>query len=218
MVAHSYIDTDKLEVYHILLKKSFIESNKNETKNVNGFLQLTEIEPFLRSNISNAFFLHLNQIQLIKLKNELEYIDDNGIFSWEECAPLKYHSIWKILYWFSKLLDEQLRSKGKLPKNKYKIYIIDALKYIHTHYSEKITIDTLCKEVFLSRSTFLRAFKEACNVSPIEYLNNYRCEKAKELLAKGNYSKTTIAHACGFYDLSHMERILKNYAKNNINK
>lgn len=211
MVAHAYTDTDKLEVYHILLQKSFVEENKEETQQVKGFLQLTEIEPFLRSSFSNAFFLHLSQLQLLQLKNELKFIDDNGSFSWEECALMKYHTIWKLLYWFSGLLDDQINSGYTLLKDKYEVQIIKSLEYIHKCYAEKITIDSLCKTVFLSRSTFLRSFQEICGISPIEYLNRYRCKKAIEQLLFADSSKTEIAHNCGFYDLSHMERILKKY-------
>lgn len=211
MIAHAYVDTDKLEVYHILFKKSFIEQNKFEAKNVKGFLQLIEIEPFLRENVSKSFFLHLNPAQLISLKKELEFIDDGGIFSWEECSLMKYHTIWKTLYWFSKILDEQLHSKKEMSKKRYEIVIMELLEYIHLNYGKKITIETLCEKVYMSRSTFLRAFNEMCGISPIEYLNNYRCKKAEELLAGGGYSKTTVAYDCGFYDLSHMERMLKKY-------
>ena len=108
MVAHAYTDTYNLEVYHILLQKSFVTKNKSETEKVDGFLQLTEIEPFLRSNFSSAFFLHLNSLQLVQLKNELEFIDDKSTFSWKKYAPLKYHTTWKIIYWFSALLKEQI--------------------------------------------------------------------------------------------------------------
>jgi AraC family L-rhamnose operon transcriptional activator RhaR/AraC family L-rhamnose operon regulatory protein RhaS len=211
MVAHAYTDTENLEVYHILLQKSFVSQNKSETENVDGFLQLTEIEPILRSNFSNAFFLHLNQSQLLQLKNELEFIDDNSTFTWEECAPLKYHTIWKILYWFSSLLKEQLSADTDSDEKKYEVQIISALEYIHKKYNEKITIETLCNMTFLSRSTFLRSFKAVCGISPIEYLNRYRCKKAIEQLDSVNCSKTEIANNCGFYDLSHMERTLKNY-------
>lgn len=214
MVAHSYINTDKLEVYHILLKKSFIKQNEDETKNVPGFLQLTEIEPFLRStSYSNTFFLHLNQSQMLQLKNELSFIDDGSPFSWEACATMKYHEIWKILYWFSALLNQQVLFNETASLRHYERCVLDALEYIHKHYGEKISIDILCKKVFLSRSTFLRAFKEICHTSPMEYLIKYRCEKAVEMLSDSDCSKTTIAQSCGFYDLSHMVRNIKKYCK-----
>ena len=211
MVAHAYTDTKNLEVYHILFKKNFFTQNQAESKQVNGFLQFTEIEPFLRSNFSNSCFLHLGQLELMQLKNDLEFIDDNSEFSWEECAAMKYHAVWKLLYWFSQALYKQMNSLSRRADNKYEVQIITALEYIHHNYSEKITIDMLCKEVYLSRSTFLRNFKTVCNISPVEYLNSYRCKKAMEKLEASNGSKTEIAHSCGFYDLSHMERMLKNF-------
>ncbi len=211
MVAHAYTDTDRLEVYHILLKKSFVDQNRAESVQVKGFLQLTEIEPFLRSNFSHDFFLHLNQMQLIQLKNELAFIDDNSGFRWEECALMKYHTVWKILYWFSSLLQEQLSNEKRPSIKEHEVRIIETLEYIHRNYSEKITIDDLCKIAFLSRSTFLRSFRAICGTSPIEYLNHYRCKKAMEYLQYSHSTKTAIAHCCGFYDLSHMERMLKKY-------
>jgi len=211
MVAHAYTDTDNLDVYHILLHKNFVDQNKAEAEKVNGFLELTEIEPFLRSNFVNAFFLHISRMQLEQLKNELEFIDDNGAFSGEEHYLMKTHTIWKILYWFSGILNEQLNSKQNQLIEKHENQIIKALEYIHRNYYDKITIESLCKDVFLSRSTFLRNFKAVCGVSPTEYLNDYRCKKAIEQLDCQSRSKTEIAHNCGFYDLSHMERMLKKY-------
>ncbi|MBE6884442.1 MAG: helix-turn-helix domain-containing protein [Ruminococcaceae bacterium] len=211
MIAHAYTDTENLEVYHILFKKSFFAQNQAESNKVNGFLQFTEIEPFLRSNFSNSYFLRLGQLELIQLRNDLEFIDDNSEFSWEECASMKYHAVWKLLYWFSQALYKQINMLSRSSENKYEVQVINALEYIHHNYSEKITINILCNEVDLSRSTFLRNFKTVCGVSPVEYLSNYRCKKAIEKLKFANCSKTEIAHSCGFYDLSHMERMLKIY-------
>ena len=209
MVAHAYEDTEHLEVYHILLKKNFIMQNQKEANKVNGFLQFTEIEPFLRSNFVHSCFLHLNQSLMSQLKDELKYIDDSGEYSWEDCACMKYHAVWKLLYWFSQSLYQQNVLRKNAAENKYEKQIISALEYIHSNYGEKITIEVLSKEVFLSRSTFLRNFKEVCGISPIEYLNQYRCKKAMEWFESRERSKTEIAHACGFYDLSHMERMIK---------
>lgn len=211
MIAHAYTDTENLEVYHILFKKSFFAQNQAEAQKVNGFLQFTEIEPFLRGNSSCSYFLHLGQLELMQIRNDLEIIDDNSEFPWEECASMKYHTVWKLLYWFSQSLYKQINMVRRSSENRYEVQIINALEYIHDNYSEKITIDILCNEVYLSRSTFLRNFKAVCGVSPVEYLNNYRCKKAIGLIESANCSKTEIAHSCGFYDLSHMERMLKNY-------
>ncbi len=210
MTVHAYYNTNNLDVYHILVHKKFILENQAESVTIPGFVQLMEIEPFLRQHFSSAMFLHLSPNQFLQLKSDLSFIDDDN-FNNEEFMPLKKHTMWKILYWLSDLLFKQIQTVKKNSLNKYESYIIQALEYIHLNYSDKITIEMLCKKTFLSRSTFLRSFYSVCACTPIQYLNRYRCEKAIEMIKTGNFSKTDIAHLCGFYDLSHMERILKNF-------
>ena len=209
MTVHAYTNTKELDVYHILMKKNFIFHNRNESEKIPGFSTLVEIEPYLRQHCSREMFLHLNNSELMQLKSDLSIIEENNIFDTEELLPLKHHTVWKILYWFSSLLYEQMHKENNNFSNKYETEIIKALEYVHHNYGSKITIDLLCEISFLSRSTFLRNFWNVCKCTPMEYINKYRCEKALELMDKTHMSKTEIAHQCGFYDLSHMERTIK---------
>lgn len=208
MTVHAYFDTEELDVYHILLQKNFILDNQWESATVPGFLQLVEIEPFLRQHFSSEMFLHLSHNQMIQLKSDLKFIEDNNLDA-EEPIPLKNHTTWKILYWLSSLLSKQMHKSDEKNLNKYDIEIIETLEYIHQNYGNKITIGLLCEKSFLSRSTFLRNFRNLCECTPMEYVNRYRCKKALEMIDSTCYSKTEIAHNCGFYDLSHMERSVK---------
>ncbi len=208
-IIHSYYNTKNLDVYHILLHKDFIGGNKSEAVQIPGFVELTEIEPFLRKHFSTKMFLHLSALRLEQLKSELSFIQDDGEFDTEMLIPLKIHTTWKIIYWLSDLLFKQINSDKKKKLSKYEFAIIRALEYMHKNYGEKITIELLCHQVFLSRSTFLKNFREVCDCTPMQYLNSYRCKKALEIMENTNLSKTKIAHDCGFYDLSHMERMMK---------
>jgi len=207
MVTHAYYDTNNLNVYHIILKKSFILSNREEFKGMPGFLQFIEIEPFIRQHCSREMFLHLSLEQLITLKADLSLIEENGFFDTEELVPLKNHTVWKMLYWFSVLLFKQTHNSDV--KSDHDIEIIQCLEYIHQNYNEKITIELLCEKLFLSRSTFLRRFQKVCGCTPMKYVSRYRCEKALEIMKYSNHSKTEVAQMCGFYDLSHMEASIK---------
>lgn len=209
MTVHAYYDTKGLDVYHILLKKKFVLSNQKEFKTIPGFLQLIEIEPFLRQHFASEMFLHLSNSQMMDLKTDLSLLEDNSSFDTEELIPLKTHTVWKILYWFSNLLFNQMQRNEKKQLNKYDIEIINALEYIHQNYDKKITVKLLCEKTYLSRSTFLRNFSNVCGCTPMEYTNRYRCKKALEKMEHTSFSKTEIAHSCGFYDLSHMERTIK---------
>lgn len=208
MALHAYYDTTRLDVYHILIRKEFIAQNATEANAVPGFVHLLEIEPFLRGVHSEKEYLNLSASELIALKSELAFIEENGIYDRGEIIAMKNHAMWKILYWFSDLMYRKM-SNPERGDNKYKQAIIDTLEYMHRNPGEKITVESLCSRVYLSRSTFLRSFFEVCQCTPMKYLARYRCQRALSLMETEELSKTEIAHRCGFYDLSHMERMLR---------
>ncbi len=79
--------------------------------------------------------------------------------------------------------------------------------YIDTHYSEDLNIETICKEMKVSRSWLHQNFKKQ---TPIDYLNYRRIQKATELL-KTDMSLTDIAFKIGFSSSSYFSTIFKKY-------
>ena len=148
-------------------------------------------------------------MQMTEISKDFKFIEDPGEFSGEGFSPLCNHTAKKIIYYLSYLFHKQLSEEGKSNSAKYKKQILNTLEYINSNFQEKLTVDILAERVFLSRSTFLRSFGEFCGCSPMEYLIRYRRTKAIELAETTTMSKTEIAHFCGFYDLSHMERSLR---------
>ena len=210
LISHAYYNTDSLKVCHIIIKNKFIRGNQKESNKVRGYVQLMEIEPLLRQNNNDTLFLHLDATQLSELQYELRYLEDSGIFNQNSYSAIQGHSVWKLIYYLSYLYDKQINEKIKKKEAKFNVQILDTLEYLHMHFPERMTIEMLAERVFLSRSTFLRNFKISCGCTPGQYLNRYRVTKAKELLENSKLSKTEVAHFCGFYDLSHMERSIKN--------
>ena len=206
MVVHAYCDTERLEVYPLLLHRDFVSRNRPEAEEAQGFLHFMEIEPFLRSNDA-SLFLHLSGSRLAQLRTQLHFLDDSAPYD----HGLKYHAAWQAVYWLSWLLAQQMERKK--PQNKHEASILDAMQYIHTHYGEKLTNDVLCRAVYLSRSTFLRNFQAICGCTPTAYIRAYRSRKAVQMMQETQLSQTEIAHACGFYDLSHMQRSVKRMDK-----
>lgn len=209
MTVHAYRNTEQLDVYHILFKKDFIRRNEAEAVRIPGFLKLMEIEPFLRQNRAGAMFLHLTPSQMLEIREDLKCIEENGAYDTESLLPLHEHTALKLIYRLSFLLEQQTESEGGGAEAKYRHQILDTLEYLNSHLSERITLSALAARAYLSRSTLLRSFRSLCGCSPTEYLHRCRIKRAAELLESSELSKTEIAHICGFYDLSHMERSLK---------
>ena len=86
---------------------------------------------------------------------------------------------------------------------------LKVISYIHEHYSEKISIDTLAKISFLSRSTFIRKFNRVCKMPPADYIMKQRIDAAESLLINTGTSLADIAFKCGFYDAAHLSHAFK---------
>ncbi len=92
---------------------------------------------------------------------------------------------------------------------KRKLALPDEVKaYIEAHCDEDIKLDTLCDEFFINKSTLLHTFKAAFGVSPMKYLNFYRIERAKKLLA-GGASVTETAGSVGFSNPVYFSEIFR---------
>ena len=208
MVPHAYYDTERLEVVHILIRPEVIQSNLSEARKVDGFLLFTEIEPALRISYSSPQVLRLSPIQLRSLDTDLAVLRDDSPYNKRQSSPLIIHTMWKLVYMFSVCLANQVSAKSGR-SSKYEKQIIEALQYIHKNYHKKITIETLLKRVYMSRSTFLRSFAEVTGVTPLQYISRYRLDKALLLLEDKALSKSEVARLCGYYNSAHLDRALK---------
>lgn len=77
--------------------------------------------------------------------------------------------------------------------------IIDiVLEHIHANYSKEISLDALCKLVYVNRTTLTRKFKARTRRTPIDYLLHHRLNVACELLTHSILSISKIAETTGF--------------------
>jgi len=81
--------------------------------------------------------------------------------------------------------------------------------YLHTHYSEKITLDQLCRCFATNRTTLNRLFQDIYNTSVMAYLNSIRLEIAVSLLKNTILPVNQVADRIGIDDLSYFGRIFK---------
>lgn len=96
-------------------------------------------------------------------------------------------------------------SKGQHPANLKK-----ALNYITQHYTEKITLDDLCRVSFVSKQMLIRYFNSEFGKTPIAYIIEYKVDKIKEMLT--TYPDVSIKELCGefgFDDQCYFSRIFK---------
>lgn len=83
--------------------------------------------------------------------------------------------------------------------------LTDAVRYIDDHLAEAIDIEQLCRIACMSRSKFYQQFRHVMGTGPMEYLQQRRLERARELIAAGR-GITEVCYEVGYVNPSHFTR------------
>lgn len=81
--------------------------------------------------------------------------------------------------------------------------------YIDTHITEKITLEDISKDLYISKSHIERVFKKEYNQTPLSYCANQKIAQVASMLVTTNYSLAQIAQQLGFSDVKYMSKSFK---------
>ena len=96
------------------------------------------------------------------------------------------------------------------PNKKYAVRQIE--QYLQEHYREKISLEQIASNMYLSSFYISKIFKSETGDSPINYLIGIRMEKAKELLTEHpDASLQEVAVRVGYDDVYHFSKLFKKY-------
>lgn len=88
----------------------------------------------------------------------------------------------------------------------------EMLTYFHEHFAEKISLEQIAKNLYLSPFYISKIFKEEIGETPINYLIKVRLENAKDLLLKNHdLSIKEISSIVGYEDAYHFSKSFKKY-------
>lgn len=88
----------------------------------------------------------------------------------------------------------------------------DLVRFIQDNLDVDLTIDTLSHQISMSKTTLFRAFKKEFNITPLEFINKARIDKAKHLLlTQPNLSIAEIGYIVGFNNPNYFTRMFKQF-------
>jgi AraC-like DNA-binding protein len=86
------------------------------------------------------------------------------------------------------------------------------ISYLSENYENKISLDQIAQNMYLSPVYISKIFKEETGDSPINYLINIRLEKAREILVNGERNSVkNIANLVGYEDVYHFSKLFKKH-------
>ena len=92
------------------------------------------------------------------------------------------------------------------------------IEYVREHYREPLTNESVAAHFSYHKNYINTLIKEETGTTLHSYLLGYRIERARELLASGEYSVTEAAESVGFAECTHFSRAFKKITGSSPNK
>lgn len=87
--------------------------------------------------------------------------------------------------------------------------IPEIVRFIHHHFTDHMTLDTLSDMFYISPSYLSRLFKEETGFHFVEYLTMLRMKEAQKLLRDTDHKIIDIAASVGYDNLAHFYKMFK---------
>lgn len=108
------------------------------------------------------------------------------------------------------LIEESVRM-DRMADTDSKSRIRMAIQYIHEHYNENLPVNELASRFDMSPNYFSSVFKKEMNQSAVNYITQFRVQKAREYLENSDWSVVEIARKVGYEDNQYFFRVFKKY-------
>ncbi|MBS2020193.1 MAG: AraC family transcriptional regulator [Deltaproteobacteria bacterium] len=87
--------------------------------------------------------------------------------------------------------------------------ILESMRYIREHHTEKLTVEGLAKGVAMSPSHYAHRFSAVARVSPMRFVREVRLDQARALLVESGARTSEVASRVGFESPAHFAREFK---------
>ena len=87
--------------------------------------------------------------------------------------------------------------------------MLEVQKYIKSHYTQQIRQQQIADYFFINKEYLSRKFKQEFQISMVDYINQLRIDKAKELLLAPSAKVNEVALAVGFSDEKYFSTVFK---------
>jgi AraC-like DNA-binding protein len=121
----------------------------------------------------------------------------------------QYTDVDQLALWISDIVRRFVVQAFDLAQVKHSDVVFKTTNYIKRNCAEKLSLNSLAKEVFISKSYLSSIFKKETGLSLTAYITKVRVEMSKRLLLEDDGSLAYISKQCGFKDQSYFTKVFK---------
>ncbi|MDE6761470.1 MAG: AraC family transcriptional regulator [Lachnospiraceae bacterium] len=144
----------------------------------------------------------LNSQQLVFQNNQGEELKKIVLrmLKCSKASVTNQYLLQSLLYEFFAILTKDIQLENVTQESKESIYIRNAINFIRNNYASGITVSDIAREVCVNRSYLYKLFTESLQMSPKEFITQFRISRSKELLTVTELSVEEVANSCGYPD------------------
>lgn len=143
--------------------------------------------------------------QIIKCLYDIYNIHLNGSDMFEYDVSILITMIWRDLVKSLSKIDYLPNKKDVERQERVQVMLV----YIHTHYADELSLKDIADAGTMSVAQCNRCFNKMLNITPYEYLIQYRLQKATNLLKDATLNVTEISEIVGFNNVTHFIQVFK---------
>lgn len=163
-----------------------------------------------QADIDHTAFLfepHFKSKTFIDLLNNLQTIYSNNK---DICRVAKSKEI--VLKILIELCEHHISKVNKPMQKKSLETVRQTINYIRQNCNRTLSLDEISKNVLMDKYSISREFKKITAQTIFQYINNYRCKRAAELILSGKTVQEA-AFMCGFHNMSYFTKVFKQYMR-----
>lgn len=212
-----YEDYSTLDNYQKTLLESIKSGNESlvrvTTQNISRYVTTNKINLNYLKNFYYSILSSINNIRISVLAIDADKRHEEGrdiaslLQLIEKCDSAEELN--------SLLEDVSIRIALKVNSfnnRSLKLILRKAIDYIHEHYNEQVTLNEVAENIYVSTFYISRMFKKDLGKSFVDYLNDIRIEKAKELLKDVKYKTYEVADLVGISDPHYFSKLFKKHS------
>ncbi|MBK1882099.1 helix-turn-helix domain-containing protein [Luteolibacter pohnpeiensis] len=138
-------------------------------------------------------------------ESEIEALK-NSYFQTKALDPRRYAGMIELIVIFADQLSKDADEAALAEDSKAPEVVKKALKYIHSHLDQRLTLNDVAPVAGASGSHFCRIFKEATGLTFTDYVNHSRIQWAQRELLAPRARVSEIAFLVGYQSLSQFNR------------
>ncbi len=163
----------------------------------------------------NERLAHTLVVQLSETDNEKFHgLVESILATREDLSPSANRLRSTLVYTFMLEIDKQSADTAGGSNAQREQRLMPVLNYIAQHYQETIALTTLSKLLEVTPQHLCTMFRKFMGMRIFEYINLIRIQISKaELIANPDKPVRSIAHECGFDDVSYFCSIFKRFEK-----